>query len=196
MSPTEPKSAFLNLPAVLRDAEGKMQKGLETVTRNFNTVRTGRASPALVEGIRVEYYGTPTPLKQIASINTPDPRMIVIQPWDAQALPEIEKALLKADLGLSPTNDGKLIRISVPPLSTERREELVKLVKSQAEEGRIAVRNIRHGAKETIERMFKDKVIAEDDKFKGLDDLQKLTDRYHKKVDELLTAKESDLKIV
>ena len=196
MSPTEPKSAFLNLPAVLRDAEGKMQKGLETVTRNFNTVRTGRASPALVEGIRVEYYGTPTPLKQIASINTPDPRMIVIQPWDAQALPEIEKALLKADLGLSPTNDGKLIRISVPPLSTERREELVKLVKSQAEEGRIAVRNIRHGAKENIERMFKDKVIAEDDKFKGLDDLQKLTDRYHKKVDELLTAKESDLKIV
>jgi len=186
----------MNLPVVLRDAEGKMQKGLETVTRNFNTVRTSRASPALVEGVRVEYYGTPTPLKQIASINTPDPRMIVIQPWDVQVLPEIEKALLKADLGLSPYNDGKLIRISVPPLSTERREELVKLVKSQAEEGRIAIRNIRHGAKETIEKLFKDKVVAEDDKFKGLDDLQKLTDRYHKKVDELLAAKEADLKIV
>ena len=196
MSSTEPKPAALNLPAALRDAEGKMQKALETVTRNFNTVRTGRASPALVEGIRVEYYGTPTPLKQIASINTPDPRMIVIQPWDPQVLPEIEKALLKADMGLSPYNDGKLIRISVPPLSTERREELVKLVKSQAEEGRIAVRNVRHAAKETIERMFKDKVVAEDDKFKGLDDLQKLTDRYHKKVDELLADKEADLKIV
>ncbi len=196
MSPTEPKSALLNLPGVLRDAETKMQKALETVTRNFNTVRTGRASPALVEGVRVEYYGTPTPLKQIATISTPDPRMIVVQPWDPQALPEIEKALLRADLGISPFNDGKLIRISIPPLSTERREELVKVVRGQAEEGRIAIRNIRHSAKETIEKLFKDKGIPEDDKFKGLDDLQKLTDRYHSKVDELLAGKEADLKVV
>ena len=196
MSPTEPKSAISNLPAVLRDTEGKMQKAIEAVTRNFNTVRTGRASPALVEGVRVDYYGTPTPLKQIAAINTPDPRMIVIQPWDVNSLQEIEKALLRADLGLSPFNDGKVIRISIPPLSTERREELSKLVRTQAEEGRIAIRNIRHASKETIEKLFKEKAIPEDDKFKGIDDLQKLTDRYHKKVDELLASKESDLKIV
>lgn len=196
MSPTEPKPAVMNLPALLRDAEGKMQKGLEAVTRNFNTVRTGRANPTLVEGVRVDYYGTPTPLKQIAAINTPDPRMIVIQPWDVNSLPEIEKALLKADLGLSPFNDGKVIRISIPPLSTERREEMARMVRTQAEEGRIAIRNIRHVAKDSIERLFKDKLIPEDDKFKGIDDLQKLTDRYHKKVDELLAAKESELKVV
>ena len=192
----ESKSAVLNLPAVLKDAEAKMQKAIEAVTRNFNTVRTGRANPALVEGVRVDYYGTPTPLKQIAAINTPDPRMIVIQPWDVNSLQEIEKALLRADLGLSPFNDGKVIRISIPPLSTERREELSKLVRTQAEEGRIAIRNIRHASKETIEKLFKEKAIPEDDKFKGIDDLQKLTDRYHKKIDELLAAKESDLKVV
>ena len=173
-----------------------MQKALEAVSRNFNTVRTGRASSALVEGVRVDYYGTPTPLKQIAAINTPDPRLIVIQPWDVNSLPEIEKALLRADLGLSPFNDGKLIRISIPPLSTERREEMAKLVRTQAEEGRISIRNIRHVAKESIEKLFKDKAIPEDDKFKGIDGLQKLTDRYHSKVDELLAAKESDLKVV
>ncbi len=193
---TESKPVVSNLPAALRDAETKMQKALEVVTRNFSTIRTGRASPALVEGVRVDYYGTPTPLKQLATISTPDPRMLVIQPWDMKVLPEIEKGLLKADLGLSPFNDGKLIRISMPPLSTERREELAKLVHKQAEEGRIAIRNVRHGVKETIEKLFKDKLVAEDDKFKGLDGLQKLTDRYHAKVDEMLASKESELKVV
>ncbi len=173
-----------------------MQKGIEVVIREFGTVRTGRANPALVEGIRVDYYGTPTPLKQIASINAPDPKLLTIQPWDLKALPEIEKALMKADLGLSPANDGKLIRISVPPLSTERREDLTKLVHKQAEEGRISIRTIRHGAKEAVEKLFKDKVIAEDDKFKGIDALQKLTDKYQAKIDELLAAKEADLKVV
>ena len=182
--------------AVLKDTEAKMQKAVEAMTREFATIRTGRATPALVEGIRVDYYGTPTPLKQIATINAPDPRLLVIQPWDLKVLPEVEKALLKSDLGFSPYNDGKLIRLSVPPLSTERREELAKLVHRQAEEGRISLRTIRHSSKETIEKLFKDKAIPEDDKFKGLDSLQKLTDRYQAKIEELLSTKEADLKVV
>lgn len=173
-----------------------MQKAIEAITREFATVRTGRANPALVEGIRVEYYGTPTPLKQLGAIHTPEPKLLVIQPWDLNTLPEIEKALLKADLGLAPMNDGKVIRISVPQLSSERREELTKLVHKQAEEGRISIRTIRHSAKEAIEKLLKDKGIAEDDKFKGLDQLQKLTDRYQAKVEEILAAKEADLKVV
>lgn len=195
MSP-ESKPIVLNNQAVLRDAESKMQKAVEVVIRDFSSVRTGRANPALLEGIRVEYYGTPTPLKQVASVSAPDPKLLMIQPWDVNSLPEIEKALLKADLGLSPLNDGKIIRISVPPLSTERREELTRLVHKQAEEGRIALRNIRHGAKDSIEKLFKEKLIPEDEKFKGLDALQKLTDRYQTKVDELLASKEADLKVV
>ena len=195
MSP-ESKPVVLNLPGILKDTEAKMQKAIEAVTRDFSLVRTGRATPALVEGIRVDYYGAPTPLKQLATINTPDPKLLVIQPWDPKVLPEVEKALLKADLGLAPLNDGRLIRISIPPLSTERREELTKLVHKQAEEGRISLRTIRHSAKEGIEKLFKEKAIAEDDKFKAIDSLQKLTDRHQAKVDELLTTKESELKTV
>ena len=192
----ESKPAVLNLQTLLRETETKMHKAIDAVVREFSTVRTGRANPALVEGIRVEYYGAPTPLKQLATINAPDPRMLVIQAWDLKALPEIEKALLKSDLGFSPVNDGKFIRISIPPLSTERREELAKLVHKQAEEGRISIRTIRHGAKESIEKMFKDKSIAEDDKFKNLDALEKLTHRFQAKIDELLATKEADLKVV
>ncbi len=195
MSP-ESKSAAANLQSVLRDAEAKMQKALEAVTREFGMIRTGRATPALVEGIRVEYYGAPTPLKQLASINTPDPKLLIIQPWDLKALPEIEKALQKTDLGVAPYNDGKVIRLAIPPLSTERRQELTKLAHKQAEDGRIAIRNVRHSSREAIEKLFKDKAVTEDEKFKGMDDLQKLTDRYHAKVDELLAVKEADLKVV
>lgn len=195
MSP-ESKPAVLNVQGVLRDAETKMQKAMEAVLREFNTIRTGRASSVLVEGVRVDYYGTPTPLKQLANISTPDAKLITIQPWDTNLLQEIEKALMKADLGLTPMNDGKLIRISVPPLSTERREELTKVAHKMAEEGRVSMRSIRHGAKEQIEKLFKDKQIAEDDKFKNLDALQKLTDRYDAKVNETLAAKEAELKVV
>ncbi len=193
---TESKSVATNLQGVLRDSEAKMQKALEATTREFSMIRTGRATPTLVEGIRVDYYGAPTPLKQLANISAPDPKLLIIQPWDAKSLPEIEKAIQKSDLGFSPYNDGKVIRLSVPPLSTERREELTKLAHKQAEEGRISIRTIRHSAKEAIEKLFKDKLIAEDEKFKGVDSLQKLTDRYQAKVDELLSAKEADLKVV
>ncbi len=192
----ETKSSSPDVQGVLRDAEGKMQKSAEAVTREFSTIRTGRASPALVEGVRVEYYGTPTPLKQLAAIHASDPKLLTIQPWDVKLLPEIEKALLKADLGLSPQNDGKLIRVPIPPLSTERREELAKVAHKMAEEGRVSIRTVRHAAKEAIEKLMKDKAINEDEKFRSLDDLQKLTDRYHKKVDDLLAAKESELTTV
>ena len=195
MSP-ESKPVVLNAQGVLKDAEQKMQKALEAIVREFGTIRTGRASPALVEGVRVDYYGTPTPLKQLANIATPDAKLLTIQPWDANLLPEIEKALQKADLGLTPMNDGKLIRVSIPPLSTERREELTKVAHRTAEEGRVSIRTIRHGAKEQIEKLQKEKSITEDEKFKNLDALQKLTDRYDAKVDETLAAKEAELKVV
>lgn len=195
MSP-ETRPVVQNVQGVLKETETKMLKALEAVTREFASVRTGRASPALVDGIRVEYFGTPTPLKQLANILTPDPKLLVIQPWDANALQEIEKALQKSDLGLSPVKDGKVLKVSIPALSTERRDELTKVAHRMAEEGRVSVRTIRHAAKESIEKLFKDKAITEDDKFKNLDLLQKLTDRYHKKVDDLLAAKEAELKVV
>lgn len=185
-----------DVQAVLKDTESKMQKALEAVTREFAVIRTGRANPALVDGIRVEYFGTPTPLKQLANISTPDPKLLVIQPWDINAIPEIEKALQKSDLGLSPVKDGKVLKVSIPSLSTERRDELTKVAHRMAEEGRVSVRNIRHGGKETIEKLFKDKSITEDDKFKNLDALQKLTDKFHTKVDEILATKEAELKVV
>lgn len=195
MSP-QSKPEVGNVQGLLRDTETRMQKALEVVTREFSSVRTGRATPALVEGVRVDYYGTPTPLKQLAGITTPDPKLLLIQPWDANAVQEIERALLKADLGLTPVVDGKVIRVPIPPLSTERREELTKVAHRLAEEGRVSIRTIRHAAKEGIEKLFKDKAIAEDDKFRNLDALQKLTDRYHVKVDETLAAKEAELKAV
>ncbi len=195
MSP-ESKPTVVNVQTLLKETETKMQKALEVVQREFNTLRTGRASPALVEGLRVDYFGTPTPLKQLANISTPDPKMLVIQPWDANSVQEIEKALQKSDLGLTPVVEGKVIRVPVPPLSTERRDELTKIAHRLAEEGRVAIRNVRHAAKEGIEKMLKDKTITEDEKFKNLDNLQKLTDRYHKKVDEVLTSKEAELKVV
>ena len=195
MSP-ESKPTILTVQGILKDMEGKMSRALEAINREFATIRTGRASPALVEGMRVDYYGTPTPLKQLASVSSPDAKLLIIQPWDPNSLPEIERALQKADMGLSPMKDGKLIRIAIPPLSTERRQELTKIAHRQAEEGRISIRTIRHSGKEAIEKLFSDKTITDDKRFEAIDDLQKLTDRYHKKVDELLVTKEADLKVV
>lgn len=179
--------------SILHDIEEQMKKSVEATHREFSEIRTGRASPSLVEGIRVEYYGAPLPLKQIASITIPDARLIVIQPWDKSILGEIERAILKSDLGVNPTCDGKLIRINIPQLSQERREELAKIVKKMAEEGRVSLRTIRRDAKEEIEKLEKDKHITEDEKFKGIDDLDKLTNNYIKKIDEILANKEKEL---
>lgn len=178
---------------LLHNTQLKMQKAFESVTREFSEIRTGRANPSLVEGLHINYYETPTLLKQLASISTPDAHLIVIQPWDITAIPEIEKSIMKSNLGITPSNDGKLIRLSVPPLSKERRQELVKVVHKMAEEGRISMRTIRRDAKESLEKLEKDKVIPEDDKFRGIDELQKVVDASIAKIDELLKAKEKEI---
>jgi ribosome recycling factor len=170
-----------------------MRKAVESVAREFSEIRTGRANPSLVEGLHIDYYGTPTLLKQLASISAPDAHLLVIQPWDITCVTEIEKAILKSNLGITPSNDGKLIRLSVPPLSKERRQELAKVVHKMTEEGRISLRTIRRDAKESLEKLEKDKVIPEDDKFRGIDELQKLVDRYIAKIDELLKTKEKEI---
>lgn len=178
---------------ILHNTEDKMKKTIETMTRNFTEIRTGRANPSMVEGLHIDYYGTSTMLKQLASISVPDAHLLMIQPWDATAIPEIEKAIMKSNLGVTPFNDGKIVKLSVPQLSKERRQELVKVVHKMAEDGKISLRTVRREAKEHLEKLEKDKVIPEDDKFKSIDELQKLIDRYIAKIDEILKNKEKEL---
>jgi len=178
---------------ILHSTEEKMKKALESVTREFSEIRTGRANPSLVEGLYINYYETPTLLKQLASISIPAANLVVIQPWDPTAIGEIEKAIMKSNLGITPSNDGKIIRLSIPPLSKERRQELIKVVHSMTEEGRVSLRTIRREAKESLEKLEKDKVIPEDDKFRGIDELQKVVDKYIAKIDELLKSKEKEI---
>ena len=183
----------MTVKEILHSTEEKMKKAIESVTREFSEVRTGRAHPGLVEGLHVDYYGTPTLLKQLASISVPDIHLITIQPWDISAIAEIEKAIMKSNLGITPSNDGKLIRLSIPLLSQERRQELAKMVHKMAEEGRVSLRTIRRDAKEALERIEKDKAISEDDKFRGIDALQKLVDKHIVEVDGILKNKEKDI---
>lgn len=183
----------MTVKEITHDTETKMKKTVEATQREFSTIRTGRASSTVVEGIRVDYYGTPTPLKQLASISTPDARFIVIQPWDKTALAEIEKSIMKSDLGIAPTNDGKVIRLAVPPLTEERRGELDKVLKKIAEDGRISLRTCRHAAVEHVRKSEKDKLITEDERFKALEDIQKLTDKFIKEIDTALAAKEKEI---
>ena len=178
---------------ILHSNEDKMKKAVDSLIREFSEVRTGRASPALVEGLHIDYYGTPTLLKQLASISASDAHLLVIQPWDISAIAEIEKAILKSNLGVNPSNDGKLIRISFPQLSKERRQELAKEIHKMAENARISLRTIRRDSKESIEKLEKDKVISEDDKFRGVDELQKSVDKSIAKIDELLKNKEKEV---
>jgi len=183
----------MTVKEILHSNEDKMKKAFESVTREFSEIRTGRASPTLVEGLHIDYYGTPTLLKQLASISAPDAHLIIIQPWDPTAIVEIEKAILKSNLGINPSNDGKVVRLSIPPLSKERRQELAKVVHGMAEEGRVSLRTIRRDAKEHLEKLEKDKTISEDDKFRGIDEVQKTVDKYIAKVDELLKSKEKEV---
>jgi ribosome recycling factor len=179
--------------AVHKDAETRMQSALEVLGREFAGVRTGRANAALLEGIRVDYYDTPTPLNQVASVSVPDGRTLTIQPWDQGALVKIERAIQKSDLGLTPANDGKVIRLSLPPLNEERRKQLAKSVGKLAEEARVAIRNVRREAKEKVKALLKDKKISEDDERRSETELQKLTDRFTQKVEELLKKKEQEI---
>lgn len=176
---------------LLSEAEHKMELAIEHVSSEFSTVRTGRANPQLLQRITVEYYGSPTPLQQLASISVPEPRLLVVQPFDKSTVGDIERALHTSDLGLNPSNDGNVIRIAFPPLTEERRRDLIKVVKNMAEEGRVAVRNIRRHSKTDMEAMHGE--ISDDDIRRGEDDLQRLTDRYVEKIDRLLAHKEEEL---
>lgn len=186
----------MNAKDILKDAEQKMKKAMETMMREFSEVRTGRAQPALIEDMHIDYYGTSTPIKQLAAVSSPDPRQILIQPWDAQALKDIEAAILQSKLGITPTNDGKVMRLAFPPLSMERREEFIKVCKDMAERGRVTLRTIRRDANDKIKKVQGEGHISEDDKFKCEDEIQKMTDRFIKEVDTVLERKSKELREV
>ncbi|EMG39064.1 ribosome recycling factor [Desulfocurvibacter africanus PCS] len=177
----------------IKELETRMQKVVENLKREFGRLRTGRASTTLLEGISIDYYGSSTPISQVASVATPDSRTITIQPWDRGSFGPIEKAIMTSDLGLNPVNDGKIIRISLPPLTEERRKDLVKLGKKYTEEGKVAVRNIRRDGNDTLKKLEKDKKITEDDLRRGQDEIQKLTDKYVAKCDDALAVKEKEI---
>jgi len=174
----------------------KMSAVVEDFKRKLSNVRTGRASVGLLDTVSVDYYGTPTPLIQMASVAVPEPQLITVQPWDMSQLGAVEKAIIGANLGLNPSNDGKLIRLPVPPLNEERRKQLAKQVHEIAEEHRIAIRNARHSANDSLKKLAKDKLISEDDERGGLDDVQKLTNTHIGKIDELAKAKETEIMTV
>jgi ribosome recycling factor len=178
---------------IVTDAELRMTKSVEKLRQDLTHIRTGKASVGLVEPLKVEVYGTDMPLSQVASVSTPDSKTIVIQPWDRTVLASIEKSIRKSDLGLNPMSDGTLIRLAIPPLTEDRRKELVKLVKKYVEEAKVAVRNIRRDANAALKDLVKDKSISEDDERRGQELVQKLTDQYVKEVDSVLAAKETDL---
>ncbi len=185
-----------SLDQVLLDNEDKMSKALEFLQQKFSGLRTGKASPNLVENVQVMYYGTQTRLRDLAGIATPEPRLIVINAYDPTALGAIEKAILAANLGLTPMNDGRVIRLPIPELSQERRQEIIKVAKRETEEQRVAVRNLRREANDAVKALQKKSVITEDERDKALDGIQKNTDAYIKKMDNLLTAKEKELQEV
>lgn len=174
-------------------AEEKMKKTVKVLEDELVTIRAGRANPALLDKVMVDYYGTPTPLNQIAGLSAPEARMLVIQPYDGTALGNIEKAILKSDLGLNPSNDGRIIRLVIPQLTEERRKELVKLVKKYGEEAKVAVRNERRNANDELKKMKKDGEITEDDEKKAQDEVQKLTDRYVEIIDRVVARKEEEI---
>ncbi|MGK7932609.1 MAG: ribosome recycling factor [Microcystaceae cyanobacterium] len=180
----------------LAEVEGHMKKTIEATQRSFNSVRTGRASASLLDRITVDYYGSPTPLKQLANIATPDATTITIQPYDLSSAANIEKAISLSDVGLTPNNDGKVIRLNIPPLTEERRKELVKVVGKLAEEGKVAIRNIRRDAIESVRKQEKKSDISEDESRDLQDDIQKVTDKFIKEIDQMLAKKEKEITTV
>jgi ribosome recycling factor len=181
------------LQKLIHDTEEKLKKAVDSTVREFSEIRTGRANTSIVDGIMVECYGTHMPLKQVATVSVPEPRLIAIHPWDPANIQAIEKAILKSELGIMPVNDGKLIRIAIPTLTKERIDELKKILHKIAEQGRVSIRTVRRDAMAAIDKLESSKEITEDAKFKGHDDTQKLTEKYTKKIDELLVNKEKEL---
>ena len=178
---------------LIQDAVRRMDKSVETTQHEFNSIRTGRASAALLDHVQVDYYGTPTPLNQLATINVPEPRMLTVQPFDPSSLKSIEKAIMESDLGLTPSNDGKLIRLPIPQLTEERRKDLVKLVRRYAEEGRVAVRNVRRDVMRHLEELVRNGDVGDDEERAAEGRVQKLTDEHVAKIDDLLKRKEAEI---
>ncbi len=183
----------MSLDAIYKDSKDKMGKAVDGLKQEFSRLRTGRATPALLDGVKVEYYGSLTPINQVANISVPDPKMIVIQPWDNNAIAAIEKGIIKSDLGLNPQSDGKVIRVPIPSLTDERRKDLVKMIKKLGEDSKVIIRNIRRTANETLKAKGKTKEVSEDDSKKGLEQIQKFTDEYIAQVDKMLEAKEKEI---
>jgi ribosome recycling factor len=183
----------MSVDTVLKETKPKMEAVVEDLKRKLANVRTGRATVGLLDDITVDYYGTPTPLNQMASINVPEPQMLTVQPWDATQISAIEKAINQANLGFNPSNDGKMIRLPIPALNEERRRQMAKQVHEIAEEHKIAVRNVRHASNDSLKKMLKDKTISEDDERYGLEEVQKLTNTHTGKIDELAKNKEQEI---
>ncbi|EEG76759.1 ribosome recycling factor [Dethiobacter alkaliphilus] len=179
--------------SVYSDAQERMEKAVSALKRDLATLRAGRATPSLLDKIVVDYYGSSMPINQLANVSTPEPRLLVIQPWDKNAVAEVERAILKSDLGLTPVSDGSIIRLAIPQLTEERRKELVKVSKKKAEDGRVSIRNIRRDANEDLKRLEKDNEITEDELHKAQDDIQKLTDKFIAEADSVLDAKEKEI---
>ena len=183
----------LSMDDVLQEAERKMGQSIEAMRRDISTLRTGRATPALIEDLAVDYYGTPTPLKQIASISAPDARAIMVQPWDKQALRDIERSLTQSEMGFNPSNDGSVITVPIPPLTQERRQEMVRLLKRKAEDSKVAIRNVRRDGIDSLRKMERDKSISQDENRRSQDALQKTTDAHVKTIDDVAATKEAEI---
>ncbi len=178
---------------IIKETESNMKKTIDVVKKEFASLRAGRATPALLDKIMVNYYGTPTPVNQLANISVPEARLLVVQPWDKSSLQEIERAIMKSDLGITPASDGTIIRLAVPQLTQERRVDLMKVIKKKAEEGRVAIRNVRRDTNDQLKALQKDGKISEDELKRSQDEVQKLTDKIIKEVDVLLSTKEQEI---
>jgi ribosome recycling factor len=186
----------MSIESVTKDTKPKMEAVIEDFKRRLANIRVGRATVGLLDTVMVDYYGTPTPLSQLASVAVPEPQLLTVQPWDTTQLGAVEKAIIAANLGMNPSNDGKLIRLPVPALNEERRKQLAKQAHEMAEEHRVAIRNVRHAANDTLKKMLKDKTVSEDEERSGLDEVQKLTNTYIGKIDELAKNKEAEIMTV
>lgn len=182
-----------NLESIFAETKDRMQKTVDSFKKDLSRIRTGRASPSLLEGILVEYYGTPMPVNQVATITIPEARLILVQPWEKSMLSPIEKAIQVSDLGLNPQNDGNLIRLPIPALTEERRKDLFKNCKKISEDSKVGIRNIRRDSNEKLKKLEKDKVLTQDDQKKGMDEIQKVTDKYIKSIDDHLVIKEKEI---
>ena len=193
MTTEDAGASQLSPETVLADVQRKMDRTIEALQRDLGAFRIGRATPSLIENITIDYYGVPTPLKQIASISAPDARAIMVQPWDKQAMREIEKSLQKSEMGFNPSNDGTSITVPIPPLTQERRQDLVRVLKRKIEEGKVSIRNVRRDGQDTLRKMEREKAISQDHNRRAQEQLQKATDEHTKAIDQVGTVKESEI---